>query len=66
MTNPNTFDGTKLRPMTKAEHEQWLQDCAGFEAAAATANQIAAARASALAKLAKLGLTATELNALVG
>ncbi len=66
MTKPNIFDGTEHRAMTKAEHEQWLEDCAGFEAAAATANKIAAARASALAKLAKLGLTADEMTALVG
>ena len=66
MTKPTIFDGEKHRLMTKAEHEQYLEDCAGFEAAAVTADQLAAARVSALAKLAKLGLTTTELNALVG
>jgi len=66
MTNPNTFDGTQLRPMTKAEHEQWLADCAEFEAVAVAADQLAAIRVSALTKLKALGLTDDEITALVG
>jgi hypothetical protein len=66
MTKPNIFDGTEQRVMTKPEHEQWLEDCAGFEAAAVAADQLAAIRVSALAKLAALGLTDDEIAALVG
>jgi len=66
MTNPTTFDGTKSRPMTKAEHEQWLTDCATFEAAAVAADQLAAIRVSALTKLKALGLTDHEIASLVG
>ena len=66
MTKPNIFDGTEQRVMTKAEHEQWLEDCAGFEAAAVAADQLAAIRVSALTKLKALGLTDDEIAALVG
>lgn len=66
MTNPTIFDGTENRPMTKPEHEQWLEDCAALEAAAVAANQLAAIRVSALSKLKTLGLTDDEIAALVG
>ena len=66
MTNPTTFDGTENRPMTKAEHDQWLTDCAASEAAAVAADQLVAIRASALSKLKGLGLTDDEIAALVG
>ena len=50
---PITFDGQNHREMTDAEYAQWQADAA-------------AARASAIAKLAGLGLTPDEIAALVG
>ena len=66
MTNPITFDGTTSRPMTDAEYAQWQTDNAAQAAQAATVKAKAAARSSALAKLAGLGLTDDEIAALVG
>jgi len=66
MTNPNTFDGTKLREMTDAEYAQWETDNATQAEQAAAVEAKAAARVSALAKLAGLGLTDDEIAALVG
>jgi len=63
---PQVLDGDTVRPMTDSEYAQWQTDVS--EAAARNAEQAAReqARVSALAKLAALGLTDTEINALVG
>jgi len=66
MTKPTIFDGTEPREMTDAEHAQWQADNAAQAAQAATVEAKAAARSSALAKLAGLGLTDDEIVALVG
>ena len=52
--------------MTADEYAQWQQDVADTQAAAAIADEKAAALASARAKLAALGLTETEVAALLG
>ena len=56
MDTPTIHDGNSQRLMTDAELAQWQIDAA----------DAAAARASALAKLAELGLTPDEIAALVG
>jgi hypothetical protein len=66
MTKPNIQIGNEVREMTNVEHKQWLADCAASEAAAVTADQLAAVRVSALNKLKALGLTDDEITALVG
>ena len=66
MTKPKVLDGDTVREMTKAELTQHELDQTEWAKIAATVDQLAAARASALAKLVKLGLTATELNELFG
>ena len=66
MTKPNTFDGTQIREMTDAEFAQWQNDAAQAAAKIKAADDASKARASALAKLADLGLTETEIKALVG
>ena len=63
MTKPNIQDGDTVREMTDAEHATYLiitDDTK--EVAAATAQT--AAKLSAQAKLAALGLTAAEIAAL--
>jgi hypothetical protein len=66
MTRPNVQIGNEIRPMTDDEYAQWQQDAADAQAAAAAADDMARARASALAKLSALGLSNDEINALVG
>lgn len=66
MTRPNIQIGDEVRAMTDDEYAQWQKDAADAEAAAAAADDLARARASALAKLAALGLTDDEIKALVG
>ena len=63
---PNIFDGEQSRPMTDAEYAQWQTDNEAHAAQAAAVEAKAAARASALTKLADLGLTDDEIAALVG
>ena len=52
--------------MTDAEYAQWETDNETHAAQAAAVEAQAAARASALTKLADLGLTNDEISALVG
>jgi hypothetical protein len=66
MTRPNVQIGDDVRLMNDDEFAQWQKDAADAEAAAAAADDLARARASAIAKLAALGLTDDEINALVG
>ena len=66
MTTPKTFDGENTRPMTDAEYAQWQADTADAAARQQVAADAAAARASAIAKLAGLGLTEAEVNAIIG
>ena len=62
MTYPIIFDGTEHREMTKSEHDQWLLDVAEAETKAqADADRQALKEAT----LAKLGLTADEVAALL-
>ena len=62
MTKPIIFDGTEQREMTAEEHGQWLTD----QLQAEENRQIAEAKADAkIAILEKLGLTETELDALL-
>ena len=56
MTKQTIQIGNTVREMTDAEYAQWQGDAA----------DAAAARVSALAKLADLGLTPDEIAALVG
>lgn len=63
---PITFDGQEHREMTDAEYAQWRSDVEAQVAQAVANAAKQAARESALAKLAGLGLTETELSALVG
>jgi hypothetical protein len=64
MPKLKTFDGHELRDMTEAELQQYQIDQIANAAAKSEAEAKIAARASALAKLAELGLTAEEIAAL--
>ena len=66
MTKPLIQIGIETREMTDAEFEQWQTDNKAHIANLETAAKIIKARATALAKLEALGLTATEIAALVG
>ena len=66
MTRPLINDGGTERPMTQAEHDEWLELVADVEARAAAIETAAAAKVSARAKLKALGLTDDEIAALVG
>jgi hypothetical protein len=66
MSKPLTQIGDEVREMTDAEYAQWQTDNEAHAAQAAAVEAQAAARASALAKLADLGLTDDEISALVG
>ncbi len=66
MTKPIVFDGVTNREMTDAEHAQWQADAADAAAQQQAAADAATARASAVAKLTGLGLTADEIAALLG
>jgi hypothetical protein len=54
------------REMTKAEYDQFLLDKAEIESLALAEAEKQAARQSALEKLAALGLTEAEIQALAG
>ena len=60
------LDNGVLRDMTEAELAQLEIDREAYEAQIAIEQAAAALRASALAKLAALGLTEAEIQALVG
>jgi hypothetical protein len=66
MSKPLTQIGDEVREMTDAEYAQWQTDNKAHAAQAAAVEAQAAARASALTKLAGLGLTDDEIAALVG
>jgi hypothetical protein len=63
MTKPNIQDGDTVREMTDAEHANYLIITDDSKEVAAAAAQ-SAAKKSAEAKLAALGLTADEISAL--
>ena len=65
MTRPLTQIGEEVREMTDAEFAQWQLDQQEADAAAVAAATKAAERASALTKLAALGLTEPEIAALL-
>jgi hypothetical protein len=62
--NPTIQIGDEVRPMTNDELAQWQADNAELALRQAEADAKAAARVSALAKLADLGLTAEEIASL--
>jgi hypothetical protein len=64
MTKPNIQIDDLVREMTDEEYETYLADQASQEALQAEQDAKVAARASALAKLAALGLTEEEIGAL--
>jgi hypothetical protein len=64
MTKPNIQIDDLVREMTDEEYETYLADQASQEAQLAEQDAKIAARASALAKLAALGLTEEEIGAL--
>jgi hypothetical protein len=66
MSKPTIQIGDEIREMTDAEYAQWQTDNEAHAAQAAAVEAQAAARASALTKLADLGLTDDEIVALVG
>jgi hypothetical protein len=63
-TKPNIQIDDLVREMTTEEHTAYKAEQAAIAAAQAEVDAKAAARASALAKLADLGLTAEEIAAL--
>lgn len=66
MTKPQIQIGDQVREMTDAEYAQWQLDVEAHAAKIAANTVQENARQSALAKLADLGLTETEIEALVG
>jgi hypothetical protein len=64
MTNPLIQIGDQVREMNDDEFAQWQIDNAEIATRQAEADAKSSARASALAKLADLGLTAEEIEAL--
>jgi hypothetical protein len=64
MTKPNIQIDDLVREMTDEEYEAYLADQASQEALQAEQDAKVAARQSALAKLAALGLTEEEIGAL--
>jgi hypothetical protein len=64
MTKPNIQIDDLVREMTDEEYEVYLADQASQEALQAEQDAKIATRASALAKLAALGLTEEEIGAL--
>ena len=70
MTRPIIHDGKTQREMTEAEFVAWEALCDDLALQQtqmeAARQEAAAAKASAEAKLAALGLTADEIKALVG
>ena len=66
MTRPMIQVNDEVREMNDSEYQQWQADVDASSAAIAAAEAKAAARQSALAKLADLGLTEAEIKALLG
>lgn len=70
MTRPIVHDGVQHREMTSSEFAEWqalTKEVADRQAAEiAAVEAVAAAKASARAKLAALGLTEAEVSALLG
>jgi hypothetical protein len=66
MTKPLIQIGDEVREMTQNEFLQWQSDVEAMQQVAAAADAKAAALVSARAKLAALGLTEAEVEALVG
>lgn len=66
MTKPIIYDGETQREMTNAEFTEWQALVTEIEAQTAAIEAAAAAKTSARAKLAALGLTETEITALMG
>jgi len=66
MTKPLVHDGGIEREMTADEYAEWQALCDDVEAQAQATADPAAAAASGRAKLAALGLTDDEINALLG
>ncbi len=64
MTKPNIQINNLVREMTDGEYEAYLSDQAKEQAHLAEQEAKLAARESALAKLAALGLTEEEIRAL--
>lgn len=65
MTTPLTHDGNQARPMTDDELAAYEAACDSAEKAQNEAAAVKAARKSARAKLAALGLTDDEVAALI-
>jgi len=65
-TKPTIQIGDVAREMNDAEFAQWQTDAADAATQAAAIEAKAATRSSALAKLKVLGLTDTEVAALIG
>jgi len=66
MAKPSIQIGSEAREMTDAEYAQWQIDVDMETAQQQAAADAAATRASAIGKLAGLGLTPDEIAALVG
>jgi uncharacterized protein YlxW (UPF0749 family) len=66
MTTPIIQDGFDVRPMTEAEHAEYLALCEELAAEEKRKADLQAQKASARAKLAAVGLTEDEINALLG
>lgn len=66
MTKPQVLDGDIVREMTDAEFHQYELDLATMKANQLLMVEAEAVRASAIAKLAALGLTDNEIAALIG
>lgn len=66
MTRPTTQIGDTVREMTQNEFEQWQIDVENAVLLQQAEQQLIVARTSARAKLAALGLTDTEIAALLG
>lgn len=66
MTKPLIQIGDEVRQMTDTEYAQWQKDIAEEKTNAEIVANAIKARATALAKLEALGLTASEVAALVG
>ena len=66
MPRPNIQVGDEVREMTEAEYAQWQLDQQEAQAQQEAIEAKLAAKESAKAKLAALGLTEDEVNALIG
>jgi hypothetical protein len=66
MPRPNIQIGNEVREMTEAEYAQWQLDQQEAQAQQEALEAKLAAKESAKAKLAALGLTEDEVNAIIG